>query len=194
MNATKTPGLAGKPQFMSSSVVENVEQDMDRPQMRETPEQSLRRSDERMAMLQRAFGDNIVPEGSDEYFIPKDKIPPGWSWEWKVFTVMGAEDPGRRLAYARTGWEAVKTWQFPERMPEGTDPQAPILHKGMMLMERPEQITEQVRRNDERRARDQVRVKEDQLNSSPHGQFERDNKGQPMGSVRKNVERMPVPE
>ena len=60
-------------------------------------------------------------------------------------------------------------------------------------MERPKEITDEVKTMDNRRARDQVRAKEAQLGAAPDGQFERRNKDQSMASVKKNFESIPIP-
>jgi hypothetical protein len=61
-------------------------------------------------------------------------------------------------------------------------------------MERPAEITEEVRQLELRRARLQVRAKEEQLSASPAGQFERSNKGNEMAKIKKGYEAMPIPE
>jgi hypothetical protein len=68
------------------------------------------------------------------------------------------------------------------------------MRKGMILMERPEEITQEVRSIDKKRARDQIRVKEQQLNEAPTGQFERRNKDSSLAKVKKSYEAMPIPE
>jgi hypothetical protein len=69
-----------------------------------------------------------------------------------------------------------------------------IERKGMILMERPLEITQDARDNELRKARAQVRQKEAQLNSAEGGQFERTNKDQSLVKVRKSYESIPIPE
>ena len=59
---------------------------------------------------------------------------------------------------------------------------------GMILMERPKELSDDVRAADLRRARLQIRSKEAQLNASPDGTFERD---RPL--VKKSYEQMTIP-
>jgi hypothetical protein len=68
-----------------------------------------------------------------------------------------------------------------------------IERKGMILMERPQEVTEEARIAEMRRARMQVRQKEEQLNSAPSGQFERNNKENSLVKVKKSYEAVPIP-
>ena len=77
-------------------------------------------------------------------------------------------------------------------MPKGHPLSAPIEKKGMMLMERPLEITEEVKRIELRKARGQVNQKEAQLNNAPQGTFQRDNKGQPLANIKKNYDYEPI--
>ena len=92
----------------------------------------------------------------------------------------------------RQGWEEVPTARHPEEMPlQGNHPV--IERKGMVLMERPKDITDEVRLNDRRAARRAIQAKEEQLGQAPQGQFNRDHPTiKPR--VKKSYEPMPVPE
>jgi hypothetical protein len=68
-----------------------------------------------------------------------------------------------------------------------------IERKGMVLMERPREITEEVRAIEHRKATGQVRMKEAQLAESPAGQFERANKDSSLVKVKRGYEPMPIP-
>ena len=134
-----------------------------------------------------------MEEGIDEFYIDPSDIPDGWSYEWKRRTVLGAEDPAYQVALARSGWEPVPTSRHPSYMPMGGD--YPFIErKGMILMERPLEITQDARDNELRKARAQVRQKEAQLNSAESGHFERSNKDQSLVKVRKSYESIPIPE
>jgi hypothetical protein len=63
-----------------------------------------------------------------------------------------------------------------------------IERDGMILMERPKELSDDVRAADLRRARLQIRSKEAQLNAGPDGTCERD---RPL--VKKSYEQMPIP-
>jgi len=132
-------------------------------------------------------------ENADEFYIPPSIIPDGWTYEWKRRTVYGAEDPAYQVALARTGWEAVPTRRHPEMMPAGWKGET-IERKGVILMERPKEITDSVEDMNRRRARNQVRAKEQQLAASPPGTMEKefsDPRTKP--NIRKSFEAMPIP-
>ncbi len=132
-------------------------------------------------------------DGADEYYIDPSIIPDGWSYEWKTRFVMNQEQSSHMLALRRGGWEEVPTARHPEMMPLGST-DAFIMRKGMVLMERPMEITEDARMRDKRNARQQVQGKEDQLNSVDPGQFERRNKTESLVKVKKSYEAVPIPD
>jgi hypothetical protein len=63
----------------------------------------------------------------------------------------------------------------------------------MVLMERPMELTLEARAIEARRARLQVRAKEEQLVAAPPGQFDRQNKDDSLLKVKKSYEAIPVP-
>jgi hypothetical protein len=142
-----------------------------RPAMRP----AMREDDPRAAAARRAAEirgqfDN-VDEGVDEFRTPN--APDGWTYEWKRRTLLGQEDPAYQVELARMGWEPVSTNRHPEMMPmQGAHPV--IERKGMVLMQRPAVISDEARANELRKARNQVRVKEQQLNAAPDGTLTRD--------------------
>ena len=133
---------------------------------------------------------------TDEFWIDPAIIPDGWDYNWKTKTVWEKENPSYDVALARTGWQAVpldRDERHRALMPAGWTGGNTILRKGMILMERPMEITRRVMDMDKLKARNQVKMKEDQLNSAPPGTFDRDNKGTPLSKVRKTYEPMPIP-
>ena len=110
-------------------------------------------------------------------------IPDGWTYEWKTAQVYGQDQQSRMLEFRRTGWEEVPTRRHPEMMPLGTS-EPFIIRKGMILMERPLEITQEMKRRDDKNARDAVRQKADQLGQAPPGTFQRqDAKGGNLAKV-----------
>lgn len=162
---------------------------VDRPDMRKP----MREEDPRAAAAKRAaqIKDHIgqLDEGVDDFQTPL--APPGWTYEWKRRTIYGQEDPAYQVSLARTGWEEVPASRHPEMMPGGGS-YATIERKGMVLMERPAEITEEVKSADLRRARNQVRAKEAQLGSAPDGQFGRDH-AQVAPKINKSYSAIEVP-
>lgn len=165
-----------------------------RPEMRPTMrEEDPRARAARRAAELRDHHNGDMDDGVDEFYVDPADIPEGWSYEWKRRTVLGAEDPAYQVALARAGWEPVPTSRHPSYMPMGGD--YPFIErKGMILMERPLEITEDARNAELRKARMQVRQKEAQLNSAESGHFERTNKDQSLVKVKKSYESIPVPD
>ena len=164
-----------------------------RGSLREGGDDSQFRAAMRVAELRGNFAGGVLDEGTDDFYVDPSVIPAGWSYEWKMLTVLGKEDPAYQVSLARTGWEAVPAKRHPEMMPHDYK-EAAITRRGMILMERPKEITDEARNIEKKRARDQVRIKEDQLASAPQGQFSRDNKGSSLASVKRGYSPTPVPE
>ena len=133
--------------------------------------------------------------GTDKFAFDLSIIPPGWSYEWKRHTVLGATDPSYQVGLAQRGWEFVPASRHPEMMPLGYEGTT-IDRDGMRLMERPAVITEDAREVERRDARELVRGKEAQVTGNPAGDnspFARDNKGNPLNQIRKSYEPMEIP-
>lgn len=156
-----------------------------RPEMRE--DDPLLAAERRAQEILGNIGGNM-DEGVDEFRAPEP--PEGWTYEWKMKTVMGMENQAYQTSLARTGWEPVSSKRHPEMMQIGAE--GPIERKGMILMERPKIISDQVRDADYKRARSQIRAKEQQLRDAPNGQFGRDH-AQAQPKISKSYEPMPVP-
>jgi len=133
-----------------------------------------------------------LDEGEDKFKFDLSIIPDGWSYEWKMLEVLGKQDPSYQVNLARKGWEAVPRSRHPEMMPDNYAGNT-IVRDGMMLMERPKEITDEARAKENKAARDQVRGKEEQLGAAPVGHFERSNKGAPLAVVKKSYESIPIP-
>ena len=146
----------------------------------------------RRAMELREQASSDDDDGVDKFYIDPKLIPDGWSYEWKTYTVLGKENPSYQVAMAHMGWEAVPRSRHPELMPINYQGET-IEREGMILMERPLEITQEAKARDLRLARAQVRGKEEQLGGAPAGQFERDNKGAPLVNVKKSFENIPIP-
>jgi hypothetical protein len=143
--------------------------------------ESRERAKRRVEALRKQIDD--LPEGLDEFYIPADIVPDGWSYEWKRYTLLNAQDPTYQVALAQTGWDPVPAERHPTLMPLGWD-KFHIERKGMILMERPLEITQEMKRRDDKNARDAVRQKADQLGQAPPGTFQRqDAKGGNLAKV-----------
>lgn len=134
---------------------------------------------------------------TDEFRIDDKVIPEGWTYEWKRDTVLGQKDPAYEVQLARMGWTTVPAKRHPDMMPLGYTGDI-ITRKGQILMERPKQITDMIQSRDKRAARDQIRVKEQQLASAKEGTLPRagDADGDPRTkpTIRHSFEPMPIPD
>jgi hypothetical protein len=135
---------------------------------------------------------NVDDDGVDEFYVDPRVIPAGWEYEWKRRTLLNEENASYQVQLQMKGWEPVPASRHPEYMPNNNS-YASIERKGMVLMERPSEISEASRQAEARRARSQVRAKEDQLAASPQGQFERSNKDSSLVKVGRSYEPIPIP-
>lgn len=133
-------------------------------------------------------------DGLDEFYINPDIVPDGWGYEYKRLTVLGQPDPSYQVGLAQRGWEAVPASRHPELMPDGYTGNT-IERHGQILMERPSEITDEVKARDLRRAREQVRGKEAQLSGTPSGTLPRDSDPRTAPRIKKSFEAgMPIPD
>lgn len=162
-----------------------------RKPMRENmrPEDARARAEQRAAEIRSNRGN--MDDGIDDFYVDPSIVPDGWSYEWKRHTLLGKEDPAYQVQLARGGWETVPANRHPEMMPIGN--YAAIERKGMILMERPLTLTKEAKDIELRRARNQVRAKEQQLSQTPDGTMTRQHDSiRP--SVKKSFEPVPIPE
>lgn len=129
----------------------------------------------------------------DIFNIPAHLIPAGTSLEWKRESVIGAEDPHYMVSLHEQGWRPVDVSMIPELMPEGY--KGAIRMKGMLLMERPIELTREAQQEDARNARRAVRAKEEQLGATPAGTLSRDHPSARANTfVNKSVEPGAIPD
>lgn len=183
--------------FEAQSQVEAPSVQDDTPSLRPEPRPAMRAEDPRERAARRAaeLRDHgaLNEEAVDKYAIPRDMIPDGWDYEWKRRTVYGKEDPSYQVSIARAGWEEVPADRHPSFMPKGWNGST-IERDGLVLMERPKEISDEARRRDQRNARLQVQQKEAELNGAPAGTLPRDQDARTKARINKGWESMPVPE
>lgn len=160
-----------------------------KPIKRLAEDDSVARARARAAELRGHLGD--LDEGTDEFYISRDMVPDGWTYEWKRHTIFGQDDPAYQVQLAREGWTAVPAARHPQMMPAGSS-EGVILRKGMMLMECPTEIIDERRSIERRRARDQVRHKEAQIAGTPEGTLTRDDP-RVRPNIKKSYQAMPIP-
>jgi len=125
--------------------------------------------------------------GHDPFFIPKEMIPKGYSIEWKRITTVNKEEDDSYFAdLDEQGWRPATVKQFPKLVSPGF-PGKSIIRKGMMLMIRPKELTEEARQEDLQIAREQVRDKIKSLGQTEKGELKRK-----VQSLKRTYERPPV--
>lgn len=146
-----------------------------REEMRADPQTEMRAEDPRAEAERIArewFGhlDSLGPH-KDKYYVDPSKIPDGWSYEWRTYTVVGKENPQYQVQLQRGAWRPVMANRHPELMPKGYE--GAVLIDGMMLMERPKAITDFQKERDRRDANAPIENIRAKLAGTPQGQFPR---------------------
>lgn len=130
---------------------------------------------------------------SDIFAIPAHLIPPGVSLEWKRESMLGMDDPHYMVSQHEQGWRPVDVSMIPQLMPEGY--KGAIRMKGMLLMERPVELTREAQQEDYKNARRAVAAKEQQLGVTPPGTLSREHPGARASTfVNKSVEPGSIPD
>lgn len=107
----------------------------------------------------------------DKFYVDPGKVKRGWSYEWKRFEVYGQPDSDHQVNLRENHWTPVPAARHPEMMPVG---HAGVISKdGMVLMERPQYLTDEARQEDLDFARDQVRGATRDATSTPSGTLTR---------------------
>ena len=125
----------------------------------------------------------------DEFYIDPRIIPEGWDYNWKREFVAGQPEDDHLIEMRMAGWEAVDAKRHPEMMPIGYS--GPIRKKGMLLMERPMEITRMAQEREVSTAKEVVAAKERALGLAPAGTFERDRS---KTGVKKSYQPMNIPQ
>lgn len=147
--------------------------DMDERELRPGYVDHMERARERISQLRAQYGD-MDEEDSDVYL---DRFfaesPPGWTYEWKTHTVFGKNFPHYTTQLLRSGWAPVPANRHRELLfPEYVDES--IIIDGLILMERPKELTDRRRLRERNKATDQVRNSEAKLVEAPAGTAPRD--------------------
>lgn len=133
-------------------------------------------------------------DGTDKFFVDPSVIPDGWDYEWKAKYVANQEQISQMMAYKQAGWEEVPTYRHPEMMAAGTT-EPVIIREGLVLMERPKEISDEARRRLAREAREQVAGKEREISSYEDDHAVGEGQRGRIGSrVNKSYEAIPIPD
>lgn len=98
----------------------------------------------------------------DPFEVPQNEIPAGWSYQWNPVTVTGKEMVAEQVLMQQNGWRPVPANRHPGRW-FPPDYQGAIVVQGLRLEERPMALTQEALREDNMRARNQVRDQTDSL-------------------------------
>lgn len=109
---------------------------------------------------------------ADKFHIEASEIPDGMSYEWKTHTVYGKEDPSYSVMLRDQGWEPVTAERHPDLVSDGYN--GPIIRDGLMLMERPMELTREAQAEDRAAAREVVSIKKQQMGQAPAGTMTRE--------------------
>ena len=134
-------------------------------------------------------GEQYDSQMYDEFYIDPRIIPEGWDYNWKRESIAGQIDDDHLVEMRMAGWEPVDAKRHPHMMPIGYS--GPIRKKGMILMERPMEITNMAQDRELSTAREAVIAKERALGLSPAGTFERD---RAKSGVKKSYQPINVPQ
>ena len=132
------------------------------------------RARRRISELRAQYGD-LDDEGDGDLYLDRfyAEAPPGWTYEWKTHTVFNKTFPHYTNQLLRSGWSPVPANRHRELLfPEYTDES--VILDGLMLMERPKELTDRRRMRERIKATEQVRTSEAKLVEAPPGTAPRD--------------------
>lgn len=158
--------------------------DNDPNDQRDVAREPVRATEETRVPTRRAGGTEDNP-----FFIDPKVIPPGVTYEYKRHTTLGQVDEDHLIAMREMGWTPVPAKRHPHMTFEGGSAKGHILKRGMILMERPVQLTQEARMEDNQRAKSQVRDQERRLGVAGQGQFDRT-----LAKTGRTFENVPIPE
>lgn len=110
--------------------------------------------------------DGMEDESPDRLAIDPNLIPEGMSLQWITDSVYGQSVPQHRARFEKRGWTPVHQEDFDGIldglfMPRGAEGEIKV--DGMVLMARPEEMSQRARASDRRKAQEVIRIKEQAL-------------------------------
>ncbi len=102
----------------------------------------------------------------DRYRIDPSLVPEGMSLQWVTTTVLGQDFSHHRTKFERKGWTPVHQEDFDGRFdgmfaPKGRPGEIAV--DGLVLMARPQELTDRAKQKDRAEARERVLIKEQSL-------------------------------
>jgi hypothetical protein len=130
----------------------------------------------------------------DPFAVNLENIPDDVSLNWKRVSNKGEEDPFYLSRMREQGWEPVDPREHPDWVPLPPGYDKPTIEKGgLILMERPKELTDEATAENKKLASRQVREAEQRLGMTQKGEMTRDHDGV-RPRVQKDVMRMVVEE
>lgn len=97
-----------------------------------------------------------IRTGANRFDFDHSLIPEGMTYEFKRLSIFGKEDDEHQINLEHNGWTPVPADRHPELMGRRAVAGGTIVRGGLMLMERPVEITDEARDLDTFAARHQV--------------------------------------
>lgn len=134
------------------------------PDEKRSGEDHQERARKRVAEIRALHGD----DDASEIFVDKwyAAAPPDWTYEWKTHSVFNKEYPQYFSSMLRSGWSAVPAARHRDLVYPGYENES-IIIDGLILMERPKELTDRVRKRELAKAIEQVRSSEAKLTEAP---------------------------
>lgn len=110
--------------------------------------------------------DNVADDSPDRLRVDPSLVPAGMSLQWVTDSVYGQPVPQHRAEFEKRGWTPIHQEDFDRVfdgmfMPKGAEGEIKV--DGMVLMARPEELTQRARAADKRKAQEVIRIKEQAL-------------------------------
>jgi hypothetical protein len=97
-----------------------------------------------------------IRTGSNRFDFDRDLIPAGMTYEWKRASIFGQEDTENLISLEMNGWTPVPADRHKELMGKRATQGGEIKRGGLVLMERPAEVSIEAREMDTFAARHQV--------------------------------------
>lgn len=121
--------------------------------------------------MQRGRRANTGP--ARRFEMDQGSIPDGMDYNWKRITCKGETDTEHQIECAENGWTPVPAERHPEKAGRNAPTGSMIVRGGLVLMERPSQLTKEATVEDERNATDQIRTQFKRLGQAKEGAMPR---------------------
>jgi hypothetical protein len=143
--------------------------------------------------------DATAEDSPDRLHIDPSLVPSGFALQWVTDSVYGQNMAQHRMKFEQKGWTPVHQEDFDGVfngmfMPKGKEGE--IMNEGLVLMARPKEFSDKAKRQDHRKAIEQVAIKEQALRGGDI-QIPLDSRHpSALGTNRisKSFERLPIPE